>query len=85
MHDLKHWDSMMVFEDTTKSLFPSDLFIQPGTNKPVVSEDLSEARLLHTDRQESILIALYFRHMLTLLKTEFVSTKTRNGCCLLGE
>jgi flavorubredoxin len=38
-----HWDSMMVFEDTTKSLFPSDLFIQPGTNKPVVSEDLSEA------------------------------------------
>ena len=25
-----HWDSMMIFEDTTKSLFPSDLFIQPG-------------------------------------------------------
>jgi len=37
-----HWDSMMVFEDTTKSLFPSDLFIQPDVNKPVVSEDLSE-------------------------------------------
>ena len=35
-----HWDSMMIFEDTTKSLFPSDLFLQPGTNKPVVSERL---------------------------------------------
>jgi flavorubredoxin len=25
-----HWDSMMIFEETTKSLFPSDLFLQPG-------------------------------------------------------
>lgn len=37
-----HWDSMMIFEETTKSLFPSDLFIQPGDNKPVLSEDLSD-------------------------------------------
>jgi flavorubredoxin len=37
-----HWDSMMIFEETTKSLFPSDLFIQPGDNKPVISDDLSE-------------------------------------------
>ena len=37
-----HWDSMMVFEETTKSLFPSDLFIQPGDNKPVTSDDLSK-------------------------------------------
>ena len=36
-----HWDSMMVFEETTKSLFPSDLFIQPGDNKPVISDDLA--------------------------------------------
>jgi len=36
-----HWDSMMVFEETTKSLFPSDLFIQPGDNKPVTYDDLS--------------------------------------------
>ncbi|HZT34998.1 MAG TPA: hypothetical protein VFA15_03690, partial [Nitrososphaera sp.] len=35
-----HWDSMMIFEDTTKSLFPSDLFIQPGDNKPIISDDL---------------------------------------------
>jgi flavorubredoxin len=36
-----HWDSMMIFEETTKSVFPSDLFIQPGNNKPIVSDDLS--------------------------------------------
>ena len=36
-----HWDSMMVFEESTKSLFPSDLFIQPGDQPPVVNEDLS--------------------------------------------
>jgi flavorubredoxin len=33
---------MMIFEETTKSLFPADLFIQPGENNPVISEDLSE-------------------------------------------
>jgi hypothetical protein len=32
----------MIFEETTKSLFPSDLFIQPGNNKPVITDDLSE-------------------------------------------
>ena len=37
-----HWDSMMMFEETTKSLFPSDLFMQPGDNKPVIADDLSE-------------------------------------------
>jgi flavorubredoxin len=36
-----HWDSMMMFEETTKSLFTSDLFIQPGNNKPILSDDLS--------------------------------------------
>jgi flavorubredoxin len=35
-----HWDSMMLFDETTKSLFPSDLFIQPGDQPPVVTEDL---------------------------------------------
>jgi flavorubredoxin len=40
-----HWDSMMIFEDTTRSLFTSDLFIQPGARKPVISEDLSEAMI----------------------------------------
>jgi flavorubredoxin len=35
-----HWDSMMLFEETTGSVFPSDLFIQPGDQPPTVSEDL---------------------------------------------
>lgn len=36
-----HWDSMMLFDETTRSLFPSDLFIQPGEQPPLVGEDLS--------------------------------------------
>jgi flavorubredoxin len=40
-----HWDSMVIYEETTKSLFPSDLFSQPGNNKPVVYEDLSESMI----------------------------------------
>jgi len=36
-----HWDSLMVFEESTASLFPADLFIQPGDQPPVVREDLS--------------------------------------------
>jgi flavorubredoxin len=35
-----HWDSMMLFEETTKSLFPSDLFLQPGEQPAVVTENL---------------------------------------------
>jgi flavorubredoxin len=35
-----HWDSMMLFDETTKSLFPSDLFIQPGDQPPTVTENL---------------------------------------------
>jgi flavorubredoxin len=40
-----HWDSMMMFEESTKSLFPSDLFIQPGNNKPVSSDDMSDSMI----------------------------------------
>jgi flavorubredoxin len=35
-----HWDSMMVFEETTDSLFPADLYIQPGDQPPIVRENL---------------------------------------------
>jgi hypothetical protein len=31
----------MLYEETTDSLFPSDLFIQPGDQPPVVTENLS--------------------------------------------
>jgi flavorubredoxin len=40
-----HWDSMMVVEESTESLFPSDLFIQPGEQPPVVDENLAEAMI----------------------------------------
>ena len=36
-----HWDSMMVIDETSRSLFPSDLFIQPADQPPVVTENLS--------------------------------------------
>jgi flavorubredoxin len=40
-----HWDSMMVLEETTCSLFPADLFIQPGDQPPIVNEDLTPQML----------------------------------------
>ncbi len=40
-----HWDSMMVFEESTGSLFPSDLYLQPGDQPPVVNENLSDAMI----------------------------------------
>jgi flavorubredoxin len=40
-----HWDSMMVVEESTNSLFPSDLFLQPGEQPAVVSENLSAGML----------------------------------------
>ena len=33
-----HWDSMMVFEETEKALFPSDLFLQQGNNEAVTND-----------------------------------------------
>jgi flavorubredoxin len=40
-----HWDSMMVVEETTNSVFPSDLYLQPGEQPPVTSDDLSHEML----------------------------------------
>jgi flavorubredoxin len=40
-----HWDSIMIYEETTGSLFPADLFIQPGDQPPVVTQDLSREML----------------------------------------
>jgi flavorubredoxin len=37
-----HWDSMMVYEETTRSMFPSDLYLQPGEQPPTTAEDLSQ-------------------------------------------
>ncbi|MFN8186984.1 MAG: hypothetical protein U0R69_07890 [Gaiellales bacterium] len=38
-----HWDSMMVVEESTRSLFPADLYLQPGDQPPVVTENLGDA------------------------------------------
>jgi len=48
-----HWDSMMVFEETTRSLFPADLFIQPGEQPAIVREDLGQA-MCHLYREVGI-------------------------------
>ena len=37
-----HWDSMMVIEETTGSLFPADLFIQPGEQPAIITQDLGK-------------------------------------------
>jgi flavorubredoxin len=36
-----HWDSMMVLEESTNSLFPSDLYLQPGDQPAITSENLA--------------------------------------------
>ena len=51
-----HWDSMMVFEETTGSLFPADLFIQPGDQPPVVRENLGK-EMCHLYRDVGIFAA----------------------------
>jgi flavorubredoxin len=40
-----HWDSLMVVEEATRSLFPADLFIQPGDQPAVIKEDLTQQML----------------------------------------
>jgi flavorubredoxin len=40
-----HWDSLMVLDETTNSLFPADLFIQPGDQPAIITEDLTESMI----------------------------------------
>jgi flavorubredoxin len=40
-----HWDSLMILEETTSSLFPADLFIQPGDQPAVIKENLTDAMI----------------------------------------
>ncbi len=37
-----HWDSLMVVDETTSSLFPADLFLQPSDQPAIVHENLSK-------------------------------------------
>ncbi len=36
-----YWDSMVVYDETDRTLFSSDLFMQPGDREPIASEDRS--------------------------------------------
>lgn len=36
-----YWDSMLLYEETDRTLFTSDLFMQPGDREPLTSEDRS--------------------------------------------
>jgi flavorubredoxin len=36
-----YWDSMLVYDETDRTLFTSDLFMQPGNREPITSEDRS--------------------------------------------
>jgi flavorubredoxin len=40
-----HWDSMMVLEESTASVFPSDLYLQPGEQPAMTDDNLSEEML----------------------------------------
>ena len=51
-----HWDSMMVFEETTRSLFPADLFIQPDEQPAIVRENLGQ-EMCHLYRETGIFAA----------------------------
>lgn len=51
-----HWDSMMLLEESTNSLFPSDLYLQPGEQPPVSGENLS-AEMLEVYRMVGIFAA----------------------------
>jgi flavorubredoxin len=37
-----HWDSMMLFEETTRSVFPSDLYLQPEEQPKIVTDNLGD-------------------------------------------
>jgi len=36
-----YWDSLLVYDETDRTLFTSDLFMQPGDREPTTSEDRS--------------------------------------------
>lgn len=40
-----HWDSMMVVEEKTNSVFPSDLYLQPGEQPAITRENLADEML----------------------------------------
>ncbi|MDE3076444.1 MAG: hypothetical protein KGJ86_13565 [Chloroflexota bacterium] len=41
------WDSLLAYEETTKTLFSSDLFMQPGNGPAITEADLTETMVAH--------------------------------------
>ncbi len=37
-----YWDSMLIYDETDRLLFTSDLFLQPGDREPITGEDRSQ-------------------------------------------
>jgi flavorubredoxin len=44
------WEALMAFEETTSTLFSSDLFIQPGDGPAITEQDLTEQMVAHYRR-----------------------------------
>jgi flavorubredoxin len=42
------WDSMLAFDDATRTLFSSDLFLQPGNGAALTEGDISEEMIDYT-------------------------------------
>jgi flavorubredoxin len=42
------WDSMLAYDDTTGTLFSSDLFLQPGAGPAIAERDMSEEMIEYT-------------------------------------
>ena len=42
------WDSMLAYDETTGTLFSSDLFLQPGTGPAIAERDMSEEMIDYT-------------------------------------
>ena len=42
------WDSMLAFDETTRTLFSSDLFMQPGAGPAITDRDISEEMISYT-------------------------------------
>ncbi len=81
-----YWDSMLVYDETDRTLFTSDLFMQPGDREPMTSEDRS-AEIVEYCRFSGLLPSQ--RHLETALdRIEPLDVKTmacHHGSVLTGD
>jgi len=81
-----YWDSMLVYDGTDRTLFTSDLFMQPGDREPMTSEDRS-AEIVEFCRFSGLLPSQ--RHLETALdRIEPLDVKTmacHHGSVLTGD